>query len=560
MKCKPKKACLLVGPPGVGKTSLARAAANDYGFQVVELNASDVRTEKAIDQALIPARTSVTLESFSSNGRGNLILMDEVDGIFGREDRGGLPAILSILKDAPVPIVLTANNVNDDRFDDLRKACTLIELHELPPRILTLLINHITCQERVKIPAETVDAIVRRSSGDIRSAVNDAQTATVGSFEGGVGRTKSLKELDTLSELFGSSYEKARRALNNTEIPLYKDELLLLLHDMIPYIYTSSMKLANAYDSLSRADVTYARIGVHRSRSLAPPPFNMPRHDSVPQWTLLPVALNEIASIGVDETDETVDHAIEVAPRISQKTIERYQYRLWSIDHASGRLAKTCHTSKRTARREILPFLIILFHNNEEKGREVAFAMELEERDIEFLISESKTTNAPSGPEMLLDPAGFKLPFMGKDKFIQLMRAGVKYDSAARRFSVRRMDNLDAVEQSLTEIVTNPVKFIRQNLTPPPQVASGKATKVCYVDGTEIVCDECEYVDDCPTRLLAGLKFCICSNTLSDPQGYEKYTSKNEAPKKEPRSPAEKPASKARKRVSSRKKVTAARD
>jgi replication factor C large subunit len=65
----PKSACLLVGPPGVGKTSLARAAANDLHFRTVEMNASDVRTEKAIEAALAPAQTSVTLDSFAGDVR-----------------------------------------------------------------------------------------------------------------------------------------------------------------------------------------------------------------------------------------------------------------------------------------------------------------------------------------------------------------------------------------------------------------------------------------------------------------------------------------------------------
>ncbi len=152
LRKKPTKAFMLVGPPGVGKTTLARAGANDFHFRVVEMNASDIRTEKAIQNLLLPARTSASLDSFTTERRTNLILMDEVDGVFGREDRGGLGAILSIIKKSPVPIVLTANDVDDERFDDLKKACVVAQLAEIRPRPLLVLLNHILEQEKQEIP------------------------------------------------------------------------------------------------------------------------------------------------------------------------------------------------------------------------------------------------------------------------------------------------------------------------------------------------------------------------------------------------------------------------
>ncbi len=112
----------------------------------------------------------------------------------------------------------------------------------------------------------------------------------------------------------------------------------------------------------------------------------------------------------------------------------------------------SCHLSKRKALLEIAPFVVELFRISEAQGREVALQLELEERDIDFLVSESKVQSAVTGPEELLDPTGFKLPYMGKDKFIQLMRAGISYDRNGGKFVVRRLDNLDAVEERLAGI------------------------------------------------------------------------------------------------------------
>jgi len=521
-----RKAALLVGPPGVGKTSLARAGAYDFHLRVVELNASDVRTEKAIERALLPATTSLTLDTYSKSAEGNLILLDEVDGVFGREDRGGLGAILSILDDSPIPIVLTANDVEDERFDDLRKKCSVIELFQIRPRLLLMLVSAILDNEHAKVSQAVLEVIVRRSAGDIRSAINDVQSAAAGTFDSTGVRTKQLDEMSTLKSLLESQrFGQARRALNETEIPIYGDQLLLLIHDVLPYLYTSPLKLARAYETISRADIAYARVGVNRSRAIAPPPFNIPRLDSVPQWSLLPVALNELASVGMQQVDNDLEHALTVSSRPSKKTIERYQYRLWSIDHVCGRLAKACHISKRSALHTVFPTLVSLLRANDTYGKDIAASLQLEERDIEFLTEEAKAT-ASTGPVEILDPAGFKLPYMGKDKFVQLMRAGIRYDSSAREFSVRRMDNLDYVEETVSQIVGKQVKFLRPEQAQTIQGTSQKTLKICYVDSKEISCEACEFLEDCPTHYLQDLRYCLCTETLADKKAYEKYVAK----------------------------------
>jgi hypothetical protein len=258
---------------------------------------------------------------------------------------------------------------------------------------------------------------------------------------------------------------------------------------------------------------------------MMPPPFNIPRRDAVPDWSILPFVLNEFATVGIMKADSDIEHIMQIAPRVSAKVPERYQYRLWQMDRLCGKIARAIHTSKRTALSNVLPILVDIFQSDAEKGREIAMSLDLDEQDVAFLVSEGKVVDMPKGEAQILDPTGFKMPYMGKDKFIQLMRAGLSYDRKAGQFVIRRLDNLDSVEQRVSEIILKPVKFKRAE-----QIVTGKeeseVSKECYVDSNQVTCSKCEFVDDCPTHTIITQNFCLCDETLADPNSYDKYVAK----------------------------------
>ena len=114
-KRRRKKAVLLYGPAGIGKTTLASAAANQFGYSIIEMNASDTRTKKTINKIGKPATSYVSLDRFTSETKGNILFLDEVDGVFGQQDRGGIPAIIKIVDESLIPVIMAAND------PDLRK-------------------------------------------------------------------------------------------------------------------------------------------------------------------------------------------------------------------------------------------------------------------------------------------------------------------------------------------------------------------------------------------------------------------------------------------------------
>ena len=58
------RACLLSGPPGIGKSSSARIVCQQLGYEVIEQNASDVRSKAAIEDNIRTLSSNTNLDYF----------------------------------------------------------------------------------------------------------------------------------------------------------------------------------------------------------------------------------------------------------------------------------------------------------------------------------------------------------------------------------------------------------------------------------------------------------------------------------------------------------------
>lgn len=112
---KGTKPLLLVGPPGIGKTTIAFLIAKQFGYDMIGLNASDVRSKSRINEILTPVLGNVSVLGTP------MIFVDEVDGIHGRGDYGGAAALVEILKESTVPIILAANNDTLEKMKNIKK-------------------------------------------------------------------------------------------------------------------------------------------------------------------------------------------------------------------------------------------------------------------------------------------------------------------------------------------------------------------------------------------------------------------------------------------------------
>ena len=116
-----RRALLLVGPSGVGKTALVCALAAQQNLEIVETNASDFRTADEIE-----AKVGGAARQASLFGTKKLILVDEIDGISGTKDRGGIPALVKIIEKTAFPMILTASDISDKRYNPIAKLCSVV--------------------------------------------------------------------------------------------------------------------------------------------------------------------------------------------------------------------------------------------------------------------------------------------------------------------------------------------------------------------------------------------------------------------------------------------------
>jgi len=97
-----KPGILFIGHPGTGKTTMAKALAADMGWNLIETNASDVRSSSKIN--------NISIGQKDLFDRINCLLFDEVDSMHGKDDKGGGATIAEMITEARIPIILTANN------------------------------------------------------------------------------------------------------------------------------------------------------------------------------------------------------------------------------------------------------------------------------------------------------------------------------------------------------------------------------------------------------------------------------------------------------------------
>ncbi|GIL46547.1 hypothetical protein Vafri_3526 [Volvox africanus] len=276
-----KKAALLSGPPGIGKTSAAHIIARETGYEVVEMNASDVRNKSSKVSEGIAGKQSNVIKEMVSNTtllgaaggkpRKQLLIMDEVDGMSGG-DRGGIQDLIDTIKRSKIPIICICNDKYNQKLRSLRNYCMELEFRKPTAQQISKRMSEICQKEGLQVNQATMEALVTGAGGDLRLILGQlqmvrlrAQALTYDEVRGKMGASKDTDM---------SPFECARRLLEPSCSLLPMSERMDLVFadmDLVPLLVQENYlnhrptiapdmssrlrAIAKASDSISFGDV-----------------------------------------------------------------------------------------------------------------------------------------------------------------------------------------------------------------------------------------------------------------------------------------------------------------
>ena len=368
-----KKAAFLYGPPGTGKTVTVEALANDLGFELIETNASDFRTEAQIKRVVGSAAQAASL-----TGKPRMLLFDELDGIVGTADAGGLKAIMDIIKQARCPVVLIANNPWDPKFRALRDMCMMVEFKRVGKRDIIKHLQRICEREGIRADRKALAFLAERADGDVRSAVVDLQAVAQGKKEIKYEDVAWLGMRDRKKEIFrvlGNIFhaDKCSRALAAVkEADVDLDMLFEWIYENVPRAYKDPRDVARAMDALSRADMFKGRI-------IRTQDWGLGRY------------VTTFMTAGVAMAKEKSKPGFV---KFSFPERIRYLSRGKSERELQMKIAEAikrrCHVSTKEAREKVIPYLRVIFQNNPEMAAGLARWLDLDEEAIKFLTADAR--------------------------------------------------------------------------------------------------------------------------------------------------------------------------
>lgn len=226
------QAQLLVGPPGVGKTTTAYVISKKLDYPLNQINASDSRGSEGIKDL------ADSMLSHPPDAEYQLILVDEVDSQHHATNKRPL---YDALDDPKNPVILTAN----DEYSVPQTIRNKVKTREfkLGKRSRKAKLKKIAKEEDLEISDADLDDLADRPG--LRSAIHDLQLWAEQDIPPGQDeREWDLGEFDVVDEILRGNMESG---------DMTPPDLIMWLDENLSREFRG-VEAAVAYDTLARAD------------------------------------------------------------------------------------------------------------------------------------------------------------------------------------------------------------------------------------------------------------------------------------------------------------------
>jgi len=385
-KIPKKKALVFEGKPGVGKTTAALALANDMGWGLIELNASDIRNEENIKEIAMRGSLYETFNDSgdylsSKEGKRKLIVIDEADNLYEGKgeagDKGGRKAIIETVKVTMQPIILIVNDPYElfkgEQGQVLRSLVEEIKFRSLNyKQISSTILKMICARENIMVDRTILDRIAQRSGGDVRAAINDLQMLATGK------KTITEKDLEylgtrdiveniysaTLDVILSMSMKTSRDALNSVD----EDPSLIMqwIDENVTHEYLDIEDLSRAFDYISEANLYLGRIR------------------RMQYYGFLSYVYDFLSAVSIAKKHKYGIHGKLNSPEFLKALSQRKKSRDYR-DIISNKLSKIIHESVDTTSFEFFEIFMKIFRNDINFAAWNTVVLNLSEEEIDFL-------------------------------------------------------------------------------------------------------------------------------------------------------------------------------
>lgn len=260
----------IYGPPGIGKTTAAHLCCKEAGFQTIEFNASDQRNKNIISQVISVAASNSRLNFYGrASETKDAIILDEIDGMAGNEDRGGIGQLIIEIRNTKKPMIFICNDGQHQKLRSLKDKCETIEFKRPDFDAIKQVVTKIAIRENLKLEKINVRNLAESSDYDIRQIVNSLSLFREGTTDQ-ISKTTRMNAFEATKKVL----TKSKHSIGDRFECFFSDYNIMPLFIFENYTRNRPAKgdqlkaISRAADSLCLSDLAEKEIRSRQNWSL----------------------------------------------------------------------------------------------------------------------------------------------------------------------------------------------------------------------------------------------------------------------------------------------------